>query len=126
MGVSFSVNTEPYPQPRPRVARGGGVYEPERVVEYKKMLGIAGRLAMRGRPLFATPVTMTVAIRRNIKIDSRRFGDIDNHLKAVFDALNGVCYTDDALICGVRATKEKSAQTGVDVTIEDAEGKKGE
>ena len=118
MDIAFSVDTNPYPQPRPRFGHGK-VYEPERVKSYKKLLKVAGRQAMNGRPLFSTPICITVTIRRNIKTDSRNFGDIDNHLKAVFDALNGVCYTDDKLIFAVGAAKIRSAKQGVDVAISD-------
>ncbi len=118
MNIAFSVDTNPYPQPRPRFGRGT-VYEPERVKVYKHLLKIAGRQAMGGRPIFSTPVTVSVVIRRRFAIDSRQFGDIDNHLKAVFDALNGVCYTDDKLIFAVGATKIQSARQGVDIAISD-------
>ena len=119
MNTAFSVNTEPYPQPRPRFGKGK-IDQPERVSEYKNLLKIAGRQAMNGRPLFSTPIAVSVVIRRKIKIDSQRFGDIDNHLKAVFDALNGVCYTDDKLIFAVGAVKVHSAHPGVDIVISGA------
>ena len=119
MNIAFSVDTNPYPQPRPRFGNGH-VYEPERVKQYKSLLKFAGRSAMQGRPLFSTPICITVIIRRNIKPDSRNFGDIDNHLKAVFDALNGVCYTDDKLIFAVGAAKVRHAKPGVDIAISDA------
>ena len=88
--------------------------------EYKQTIAIVGRAAMRGRPLFSSSCAVAVTIRRNIDICSRNFGDVDNHVKAVLDAINGVCYTDDRLVVSVIAIKIKSAVEGVDVIVADS------
>ena len=119
MKISFSVDTKPYSQPRPRVVHGHA-FEPKNVAEYKQTIAIVGRAAMRGRPLFSSSCAVAVTIRRNIDICSRNFGDVDNHVKAVLDAINGVCYTDDRLVVSVIAIKIKSAVEGVDVIVADS------
>ena len=120
MNIKFTVETTPYPQPRPRVTHGHA-YEPRRITNYKRMIGLRGRNVMRGRPSFSTPIHVALTVRRNIKVDSHNFGDADNHAKAVLDALNGVCYEDDASIVSLSVRKEKSEHEGVDIFISDEE-----
>lgn len=119
MNIAFSVDTEPYPQPRPRVSRRRGVYEAKRVTEYKRILAIEGRRHMLDCPPFSTPVFVSIVLRRRFDITSVRFGDVDNHAKAVLDALKGVCYTDDSLVVGIDVIKVKSKISGVDIVISD-------
>ena len=120
MNIKFTVETTPYPQPRPRVSRRS-VFEPRRITNYKRMIGLKGRNVMRGRPSFSTPIHVALTVRRNIKVDSHNFGDADNHAKAVLDALTGVCYEDDASIVSLSVRKEKSDREGVDIFISDEE-----
>lgn len=119
MKIAFSVDVRPVPQPRPRVVHGHA-YEPRRVSNYKKIIRTIAKFHMRGRIPINSPVTADIIIRRNITSTSKNFGDVDNHIKSVLDALNGICYTDDALVVRCSATKLKSVNEGVDITITDA------
>lgn len=38
-------------------------------------------------------------------IASRNWGDLDNHVKAVLDALNGICFIDDRQVTEIHAQK---------------------
>ena len=116
MIIKFSVNMTPRPQPRPRVNRNGIVYEPHTVSIYKHAISIAARKAMRGITII-TPVLIGIDIRRNLNATSRNFGDIDNHIKSVLDAMNGIVYADDRLVISVNAVKIQSRNEGIDVTI---------
>lgn len=120
MKIQFSVEATPYPQPRPRVTRHG-VYEPRRISNYKKLIGVNGRIAMCALPMFSAPIHVALTIRRNIKVDSHNFGDIDNHVKSVLDSLIGICYKDDAAIVSLSVRKLHSPKEGVDVFISDEE-----
>lgn len=55
----------------------------------------AEEVAMSGYEFPGSGVTIWVEIETNKKID-KRFGDFDNHLKAIVDALRGVLYPDDS------------------------------
>jgi len=65
---------------------------------FKQELGWDGRLAMGGREPLRGAIKLHVEISRPLKPTSLNFGDADNHLKAVADALNGICYVDDRQI----------------------------
>ena len=49
--------------------------------------------------------------------------DIDNVVKAVCDALNGIAYHDDAQVASIRIVKVYSAMEGVDVTVGEYQGR---
>lgn len=102
--IEFVVNVEPLPQPRPRFSCGR-CYQPARIIEYKKQVATAAKVAMCGREPVTCAVKMTVKLYRKYARCSRRFGDYDNHGKAVCDACNGVVYADDSQI--VSCTIEK-------------------
>lgn len=79
-----------------RYARGKVIISPE-AANYKRtvqMLAHVDRVRM-----LTGPVTLTVAIYRE-----RRIGDLDNFLKVLLDALQGVFYRNDAQIRAIHAT----------------------
>lgn len=96
---------EPVPFPRPS-SNDKRRYNPARYSEFKDALGLFATKAMNGQ----APLTGAVKLRADFyKLKprlptSRNYGDIDNHLKAVLDSLNGICYEDDRLVVDVRAT----------------------
>lgn len=51
--------------------------------------------------------------------------DVDNYLKLVLDALNGVVYTDDSRVCSVHAHKRFDENQRTDVRIWTIETKEG-
>lgn len=46
-----------------------------------------------------------VKLYRKYKRAARIYGDVDNHLKAIFDGMNSIVFADDSQIC--RCTVEK-------------------
>ena len=107
---------EPKPQSRVRFANGVA-YEKSAMKEYKLQIARAAKIAMRGVSSWQEPVDVKIIIRRKFPICSRRFGDIDNHVKAILDALNGVVWLDDSLVTSITAIKVQSADEGVTVEI---------
>ena len=102
--LKISVPIEPIPQPRPRFARGR-VFQPARIVEYKRQIANVARAAVKQAAPMSGLLTCSIRLYRKYKIDSRRYGDVDNHLKAIFDALNGVVFVDDSQIVSVDCKK---------------------
>lgn len=103
--IKITAPLEPVPFPRPS-SNGTRRFNPPRYSAFKQALGLIARQAMNGQ----APLTGAVKLRADFyKLKprlptSRNYGDIDNHLKAVLDSLNGICYEDDRLIVDVRAT----------------------
>ncbi|MBR6887012.1 MAG: RusA family crossover junction endodeoxyribonuclease [Selenomonadaceae bacterium] len=104
--IKIDAHLEPVPFPRPS-SRGRQRFNPPRYSEFKDALGYYAKLAMAGRE----PLTGAIKLRADFykrkpkNPTSRNWGDADNHLKAVMDALNGICYLDDRQITDARATK---------------------
>lgn len=77
--------------------------------------------AMRGREPFDVPLHVDVEFR--LEGDSglhpvdRSDPDLDNMGKALLDALNGVVWTDDRLVCSKTSRKVCAAQAGISVTV---------
>lgn len=102
--IELTIGIEPRPMPRPRFANGK-TYAPQDISNYKEFIRWQAALAMRGREPLAGELKCSMKFYRKYKRTSRRFGDLDNLFKAVADALNGICYADDAQI--ISATIEK-------------------
>ena len=67
---------------------------------------------------FVGPVCLTVHVYR-----PQRSGDLDGRLKALLDALQGVCYADDKQIVEIHAYRlDDKARPRVEVVVEAAEG----
>lgn len=68
------------------------------------------------KPL-AGPVVASIVVYRK-----RRAGDLDNSLKVLLDALNGIAFEDDSQVIEIHARREDdSANPRVEVNIEAAE-----
>lgn len=114
--VTFTLPGHPQGKGRARAFRRGnfiGHYTPEKTRSYESMLRAAAVDAMAGRLPISEPVEVAVCAFFDIpaswsrkKRDEALAGriwpgkkpDIDNIIKAVVDACNGVIFKDDALI----------------------------
>ena len=135
--VTFMVEGTPVPKGRPRFARRGkfvSTYSPKTTVDYESKVSEAAKLAMAGADPLETPVAAYVYIRLPVpKSYSKQrtkdclYGfekptkrpDVDNIVKSVLDALNGVVYQDDCQIVSIHATKCYASEPGVDVMIKE-------
>lgn len=91
----FTVDGDPVPKGRPRVYRSNTI-TPQRTLDYELRVRIAARNACPGRrPI---PAGHQVEIKCWFRQATRRREDIDNLLKTVMDALNGLCYVDDSQV----------------------------
>ena len=115
--ISFVVNAEPLPQPRPRFGFGRA-YQPKKIVEYKAQISQAAKIAMSGRELMTGAVQLSIKLYRKFVVTSRRFGDFDNLAKAICDALNGIVYKDDSQIISCHVEKHTDKENPrVEVTV---------
>lgn len=99
MTIKFSVPIEPRPAPRAD-SRGKQRYSPAWYRQWLSDFGWFARqaMAMHGLPPLSGAVKISVDIYRKRNPLTKSFGDGDNHLKAIMDALTGICYEDDAQV----------------------------
>lgn len=116
MEIKIAVEVEPMPAPRPRLTRSK-IFMPAVYQQYKQLLGVEGLKAMHGLSPTTKELSANLIFRRNFKTDSRRFGDLDNLIKGVLDALNGIVYADDALVTKIQAEKTQDKKAGVEATF---------
>lgn len=133
MSIGFWVSGRPVAAARPRVTRHG-TYTPLSTRRWKERVWLVGEEAMGRMAPFKGPVravlqfyfTPLAKLRkaeaaallgawRTLKPDG------DNLAKAVLDALNGVCFVDDAQVVDLSVTKRFGAKAGVRVYIEEFE-----
>ena len=135
--IKFSVGIIPRGKGRPRATVRGGfarLYTDAETRKYEAIIAAAAVRAMAGRPPLDGPVMAVIQIRIPVpaSYSKRRraailageepywgSGDIDNQLKSIFDACNGVVFLDDKQIVRLTAIKTPSENPGVDVRIED-------
>ena len=107
--IRILVPTEPVPLARVRFS-GRHCYQPKRNREYRAVVQQAARSAMGNLPPLQGEIAATVKLYRRYKPTARNYGDCDNHLKALLDALNGTAFEDDRQI--VRCLVEKFTDKG--------------
>jgi Holliday junction resolvase RusA-like endonuclease len=109
--ISFTVPGRCVPCPRPRVVRGKRAYFPKRYTDWLASAQVEALKAC-GRVLWQGPVSVTVAF-----YGARPNADIDNLLKSVLDAIQGVIIVDDRQVEYVEMRKlaETPAMTYVEV-----------
>lgn len=137
--IFFQINAVPVAQPRQRHAvkhnRHGQSfvrnYVPgdHEIHAWKLQLQILARQAYQGDPLNKVPVSLSVKFLmprpKSLKGSERAWHlttpDTDNLVKAVKDALTGICWVDDAIVCREMSSKEYAApdeSPGATVMIE--------
>ena len=109
---TFRVPGSVVPKARARVARGHA-YTPQATRDYEAKVKRAA-LEAGVQPLVGR-------IRLSITIHSadRRRRDLDNMIKSISDALNGVAYADDSQIDQLQADRTLMAEAGAWVTVEE-------
>lgn len=126
--MEFIVEGEPQGKARPRFSRKTGtIYTPAKTAKYEKQirkafLSVGGKIipadcyvGVTVDAYFKIPKSYTkgkrLACQHNINRPAKK-PDIDNTLKAVLDALNGVAYEDDRQVIEVHCRKWYSQSAG--------------
>lgn len=116
--MKFTIEGDAVPQSRPRFTRNGHAYIPERSRQWRQVVRKAAVEAMCGREPMTGEVVLVVDVYRRFKPTARNFGDADNHLKAVADALNGIAFADDSQVVRIVAEKHRdTARPRIEVEI---------
>jgi crossover junction endodeoxyribonuclease RusA len=102
--LAFDVPGPPVPKARPRRnPRHGRHYTPRKTQEAEDRIAAVASSAWAGRHM--RPWEKPVLLEAVFWLPSKRRVDLDNLLKTVTDALNGVVYKDDSLIWSLTAAK---------------------
>jgi Holliday junction resolvase RusA-like endonuclease len=130
--VTVTISGEPVAKGRARMTRRGFAYTPAATRKFEAHGRLAAQVTMDGRPPIEAPVHISVlvelptpsswsarkkaaALTGGIRPTSRP--DVDNYVKAVLDALNGIVLADDALVLELRAIKQYGAVPQMVATI---------
>ena len=110
------------------IPRYGRPKNPAEYTEFKNELGYFALKAMNGRELFKGAIKITVDFFKPKPKRSKYFcgdfavtpdfGDVDNFLKSVLDALNGICYLDDRQVVDAHARKF-FGKPRIEITLEE-------
>ena len=103
--VKLEIKLEPVPLGRPRVT-ARGTFLPKRSQQFREDFQILLRASFHEQPLTA-PLSVTLHFYKPLKTTAPNFGDIDNLVKAVLDACNGILWLDDRQIVELHSYKHK-------------------
>ena len=135
IAVDFTVPGQPVAKGRPKFSRQGGfvrAYTPEKTVAYETLVKLAAGEAMAGARPMQGPLSLMLRLyvaipKSTTKRDRARISagefypvrkpDLDNVLKAVTDAMNGIVYDDDAQIVTVMVTKLYAETPRAEVSV---------
>lgn len=126
---SCIVPGKPVGKARPRLGRGGRVYTPTKTTDAERAIANAWRVQIGRKhdgPVhlslaisFAVPSSISKAERAR-RLDAAwhtQKPDIDNVVKLVLDALNGVAYDDDTQVVSISTTKRWGDVDGLTLTV---------
>lgn len=118
--VSFTVDGPPVPKGRPRFTYYNGhakTYTPKRTAAYEREIGeawVTCRAPEPRPPQFAGTVRVTIRVFEG----SGHAADLDNYVKVVLDALNGLAWADDRQVGAIHAWIERGdAEPALSVVI---------
>lgn len=136
MHIEFTVEGPPIGKARPKAVRFGNqvrMYTPKKTSEYETDIAFAATQAMAGMETVETPVCVGVLAyypipaswskkRQQAAVDGTEIPgkpDLDNVIKAVLDALNGVVYLDDKQVVRLMGTKAYCRHPRIEVLVEE-------
>ena len=113
---TMTIEIQPIPQPRPRFGRNGGVYESRRIKEYKDEISARARIIMKDKLPLKGNIFLGIKLYSKYPPLAKRYGDVDNHAKAIMDALNGIVYEDDSQVVGLSVEKHFDTKQRVEIS----------
>lgn len=108
--MKLTLNLEPVPLARHQINTWNkGRYLPQKSVDFRENFQWELLRAVSAKELLKVPLAVTLHFYKPQKITSQNYGDVDNHVKAVFDACNNFLWTDDRLVAELHAYKHFGA-----------------
>lgn len=113
--IVIQINIDPVPKGRPRFSNFGKlprVYTPSKTLLYENALKTMLKAAYKGAPIeHEICVGVFFYLKRpktSKNVHPKTKPDLDNYLKAVLDAGNGILWKDDAIITEIHCKKAYS------------------
>ena len=102
--IQFVIEGDPRPLARARF-NGRRCYQPSSNTDYRQVVQQSAKLAMGNTPPLSGAIGASIKLYRRFKPTAKIFGDVDNHLKAIFDALNKLVFDDDSQVVTCAVSK---------------------
>jgi len=129
--IIIKIETEAVGKGRPRFTRYGSTYTPTKTKNFEKLIANEYILQSNNYIFDKVPINVSVIIEKNIpksatkkhraELLSQKWNitkpDIDNCLKSILDALNGVAYQDDNQVSSISAYKINSTRNFITIKI---------
>ena len=119
------IKTVPIPKGRPRFY-GGHAVTPEKTRKYEKLIrdswehGLVDAEYLTIDMVFKMPIPQSYSKKKQAALVGHphaKKGDLDNMVKSVLDALNGIAFVDDSKVWCINACKEYAEEPSVWVGI---------
>lgn len=112
------IPVKPTPKGRPRMTRHGHAFTPQKTRDAEKELRFF--LKALKPPKYAGAVSLTLKFHLIRPKSSKKAyptgrSDLDNYIKLVADAMNGILYLDDAQIVSLNAEKRYDSIEGITI-----------
>jgi Holliday junction resolvase RusA-like endonuclease len=116
--LNLRLDVEPHPQGRPRVTIQNGkphAYPTAKDEQFRE----AAQWALKAQPRQKFESGhLYVCVHFYVKdIDGAKRGDVDNYVKSLFDACNGIIWTDDKQVTEVHARVATAPKSGPFITM---------
>lgn len=129
--IIIKIETEAVGKGRPRFTRYGSTYTPTKTKNFEKLIANEYILQSNNYIFDKVPINVSVIIEKNIpksatkkhraELLSQKWNitkpDIDNCLKSILDALNGIAYQDDNQVSSISAYKINSTRNFITIKI---------
>lgn len=115
---SIIIPCTPVPKARPRLGAGGKTFTPERSATFEANLKMLAQVYGRKQWPKRLPFTEELSVQVEVRLAKGARGDLDNYLKSILDALNGVLWNDDRQVVEIHARLyRRSDEPGVTVSL---------
>lgn len=116
------IPTTPVAKARARFTSKGFSYTPKKTKDAENI--IRSTLGLQTHPKFTGPVALSLVFHLKKPKSSKNKHpmvrpDVDNYVKTVMDALNGVLFDDDSQVVSLSAKKKYSDEEGITIVIGD-------
>ena len=118
--IKINAPLEPVPFPRPS-SNGKRRFNPPRYTEFKNQLGVYAKAAMRGQAPLTGAISIVCEFFKPRPKDptSVKYGDLDNLIKAVLDALQGICFENDAQVVQIFYASKNHGEPEINIELEE-------